>query len=160
MVSGEIEDMYRTYGPLVLRRARAILRDEASARDAMQEVFIRVIHSLDDFKREASPMTWLYRITTNHCLNQLRNQTRRAELLELGHGRERNQTPGLDDRLAMARVLAEVAEELGQVAVYYYLDDLNQDEIAELLGTSRRTVGNRLEEFRTAAQSLLAERVA
>ena len=41
------------------------------------------------------------------------------------------------------------------MAVYYYVDQMNQDEIAATVGTSRKTVGNRLREFRARAQTLL-----
>ena len=67
--------------------------------------------------------------------------------------------PGQSDeaetRLTAATVLSAVPEELREVAIYYYVDQMNHDEIAAMLGTSRRTVGNRLEEFRAAAKRVL-----
>ena len=62
---GNLEDLYRRYGPSVLRRARTLLGNDADAQDAMQEVFMKVMRSSDDFRGAASPMTWLYRVTTN-----------------------------------------------------------------------------------------------
>jgi RNA polymerase sigma-70 factor (ECF subfamily) len=124
----EIDALYRQYGPSVLRRARAILGNEAAAKDALQEVFIRAIRAGDGFRGEASPMTWLYRVTTNLCLNQLRDHARRAELLAEnapppGEGAA---VPGHDERLTVARVLARLPEELREIAVYYFVDQMNQ----------------------------------
>jgi RNA polymerase sigma-70 factor (ECF subfamily) len=51
------------------------------------------------------------------------------------------------------QLLLEVPEQLREIAVYYYVDQMDQEEIAALLGVSRRTVGNRLEEFKAAARA-------
>ena len=59
---------------------------------------------------------------------------------------------GLEERLTLHAVLAGVAEPLREIAVYYYLDQMSHEEIARLLGVSRRTVGNRLVEFHAAAK--------
>ena len=55
----------------------------------------------------------------------------------------------------LAEILEKIPVELCEVAVYYYVDQMNQDEIAATVGTSRKTVGNRLREFRARAQTLL-----
>lgn len=148
----EIEALYRRHGPMVLRRARAILGDDAQAKDAMQEVFIRALRAGDGFRNQASPVTWLYQITTHHCLNLCRDQSRRAKLLEENAPGERHAADP-DDRLTLRAVLARVPDELAEIAVYYYVDQLKQDEIAERMGVSRRTVGNRLEAFLAAARA-------
>jgi RNA polymerase sigma-70 factor (ECF subfamily) len=151
-----IEDLYRTYGPSVLRRARALLGDEHSARDAMQEVFVRAIQSNVKFNDGISPMTWFYRVTTNYCLNQIRNQGRRLRMLSRQSTEE--QTAGsTEDRVAVKEMLGRVPDELAQIAVYYFIDHMKQEEIAEIVGVSRRTIGNRLEEFKKLARIELNE---
>jgi len=150
------EALYDLYGPLVLRRARAMLGDEQAARDAAQEVFVRVLRCFGEFRSEASPVTWLYRTTTNHCLNLLRERSRRGETVELLEARVVEDL-SLDERLTLATVLARVPEHLRDIAVYYYLDQMSHDEIAALLGVSRRTVGNRLVEFHAAARLAAGE---
>jgi RNA polymerase sigma factor (sigma-70 family) len=156
------QGLYDAYGPLVLRRARAMLGDEQAARDAAQEVFLRVLKGLHEFRREASPVTWLYRTTTNLCLNLLRERSRRGETVELTDSWHRAEAMSLDERLTLSAVLARVPEDLREIAVYYYLDQMSHEEIAVLLGVSRRTVGNRLAEFHSAAQAAagVAEEVA
>lgn len=150
--------MYQTYGPMVLRRARGLLGDEQAARDAMHDIFLKAWRAEDGFRGQASPMTWLYRITTNHCLNLLRDERRRRELLAGATARGSGARAGEEDRLAVAELLARVSDHLREIAVYYYVDELSQDEIAEIVGVSRRTVGYRLEEFRAAALALCQPR--
>jgi RNA polymerase sigma-70 factor (ECF subfamily) len=149
----EIEALYRRHGPMVLRRARAILGDDALAKDAMQEVFIRALRAGDGFRKQASPVTWLYQITTHHCLNLCRDRGRRSRLLEANVVPEEKTAADPDDRITLRALLAKVPEELAEIAVYYYVDQMKQDEIAERMGVSRRTVGNRLEAFLAAARA-------
>ena len=68
-----VETLYRTYGPMVLRRCRRLLGDEDSALDAMQDVFVRVLKNQDRLKA-TYPSSLLYRIATNVCLNHIRDQ--------------------------------------------------------------------------------------
>ncbi len=156
MHRASVEELYREYGATVLRRARVILGDEQAAMDAMQEVFVKVLRKGAQFRGEASPMTWLYRVTTNYCLNVIRDRSRRRELLMRQRpDSESSEHHGGEERLALATLLRKIPQELREIAVYYYADQMNQDEIAALLGVSRRTVGNRLEEFRATAQAVL-----
>lgn len=157
MKLADIEDLYRSYGPSVLRRARAILGNEEAARDAMQQVFIKAIDAAAGFRGDSSPMTWLYRMTTNYCLNIIRDSSRRRELLEQHGGIDVGASSSIsaEERATLIKVLDAVDDELQQIAIYYYVDQMNQDEIAEIIGVSRRTVGNRLEAFRAAAQKIV-----
>lgn len=153
-----IEELYRRHGAMVLRRARRILGEEEAARDAMQEVFVKVMRDRESFRGESSPVTWLYKVTTNLCLNKIRDASRRRALLAQNPpdvGEAPGPTP--EDRSTIATFLATLPEELREIAVYYYVDEMNQDEIAEIAGVSRRTVGNRLEEFRVAARAALGD---
>jgi RNA polymerase sigma factor (sigma-70 family) len=157
----ELEALYRCYGPLVRRRARGILGDDLEAQDAVQEVFVRVLRSAGEFRRQSQPSTWLYRIATNLCLNRVRDGRRRREHLdrfgeELHHAPTPS-GPSPDNRATLRRVLAQVPQELAEIAVYYWVDEMDQAEIAEILGLSRRTVGNRLERFRAEALRVLGD---
>jgi RNA polymerase sigma factor (sigma-70 family) len=118
----EVEALYRTYGSVVFRRARALLGSEAEASDAVQDVFIRVLRSFREFRGESSPMTWLYRITTNLCLNRLRDRRRRADLHQelapeqAATGRRLELTPDV------RKLLASLPDDAATAGVYYYLD--------------------------------------
>ncbi|AKF85079.1 hypothetical protein MFUL124B02_08905 [Myxococcus fulvus 124B02] len=67
----EVQDLYDRYAPGMYRRAFALLQREADAWDAVQESCIRGLQSAAGFRREARPMTFIYRVTTNVSLNLL-----------------------------------------------------------------------------------------
>src|ERR1019366_9208627 len=68
------EQLVRTYDQSVLRLAMNLLRSPEDARDVYQEAFLRVYRNLHAFRFDCSFHTWLYRIVTNICLDQLRRR--------------------------------------------------------------------------------------
>lgn len=147
-------ELFARHGPAVYRRARQLLGTHHEAEEALQEVFLRVLTRVDTFEHRSSITTWLYQITTNFCLNRLRDGRRRDELLrEHGEGNAAGGQPPADpEGLALVRqLLGRVGEAEATAAVHVYLDGMTHEEAAELMGVSRRTVGNLLERFRAQA---------
>jgi RNA polymerase sigma-70 factor, ECF subfamily len=73
------EQLVRVYDQSVLRLAMNLLRSPEDARDVYQEAFLRVFRNLDNFRFDCSFHTWLYRIVTNLCLDQMRRRKVRKE---------------------------------------------------------------------------------
>jgi len=152
-----VQELYLRYGSVVHRRASVLLGSAAEADDAVQDVFMRVIHAFAEFRAESSPMTWLYRVTTNLCLNRLRNETRRRELRALVNEpsscscRRIEVTPELRD------ALGRIPESQAMAGIYYFVDGMTHQEIATLLDVSRRTVGNWVEAFARQLREELSE---
>lgn len=151
----DMRELFQKHGPLVYRRARHILGNDADAADATQEIFIRALRGADSFQGQSQVTTWLYRITTNYCLNALRDRRRRRELFEEHVARApRQESSEPADSVTLRRLLSGAPEEQARAAIYVFLDGMSHDEAAEVLGVSRRTVGNLLERFQRAAQAL------
>ncbi len=148
-VDRELADYFRRYAALVYRRALVLMGSKADAEDVVQEVFVRVAGNLDTFRKEAQISTWLYRITTNYCLTQLRNRKRQGALLsERYEGAVRFAgAPTAADGVALRELLAQAEPKAAQAAVYVYIDGMTRPEAAEALGVSLRSVGNLLNRF-------------
>jgi RNA polymerase sigma-70 factor (ECF subfamily) len=71
--------LVRAYDQSVLRLAMNLLRSPEDAQDVYQEAFLRVYRNLNSFRFDCSFHTWLYRIVTNLCLDQLRRRKVRKE---------------------------------------------------------------------------------
>lgn len=147
----DVSDLYRRYGDLVLGRCRTLLRNEADARDVVQEVFLKVHRYRDSFRGDASPSTWLFRITTTTCLNRIRSKRRRPEdpVEELPAGAT---TESVLDQLAVRqlldRLLADQDDRTRECVVYHLVDGMTHDEVGELLGISGAAVRKRISTFR------------
>lgn len=77
IVQGDIhsfEVLYDRYASKVLKRCYFICLNSDQAHDLMQDVWIKVFLNLYAFKKESAFSTWLYRLTTNHCLNYLKSK--------------------------------------------------------------------------------------
>ena len=80
-----LEALMRRHNQALFRTARAILRDDAEAEDAVQDAYIRAFRSLDAFRGESAVRTWLVRIAANEALMRLRSSRRRAEVIPIDH---------------------------------------------------------------------------
>jgi RNA polymerase sigma-70 factor (ECF subfamily) len=78
-----MEALMRRHNRALFRTARAILRDDAEAEDAVQEAYLQAFRSLATFRGEASFSTWLIRITANQALMRRRRQVRHAQVFPI-----------------------------------------------------------------------------
>lgn len=147
-----LRELYERYAARVHDRCRYLLRDEEEARDAMHDVFIKVQKNLAQFRGEASPLTWMTRIATNHCLNLIRakkaawhDRYRREVQVAPKEDSEGARHPERKEllRLCLQRCDPQTAE----AAIYYFVDDMTQAEITQLIGISAPTLRKRLREF-------------
>ncbi len=157
MNKDELAGLYQRYGSLVLRRCRAILRDEAEAQDALQDVFVRALRYNRSLARTESPLGWLYRTGERCCFDRLRKKGREVTVMPavLGQIAQEGLPNGAGEaREVVLAFLGRFDPKVQQVAVLHYLDDLPQEEIAQQLGWSRRTVGKKLALLKRRAQAL------
>ena len=74
MTRDELIDAYRGFGAVVFRRCRQILGNEQDGRDASQEIFERCLRRCNELRPGPELLAWLYRVSTNLCLDRLRTQ--------------------------------------------------------------------------------------
>src|SRR3954467_3582658 len=80
------EALMRRYNRALFRTARAILRDDAEAEDALQEAYLRIYATIGGYRGEARLSTWLARVVANEALMRLRKETRRSAIVPLRPG--------------------------------------------------------------------------
>ena len=153
--------LYREFGPVAYRRCLRLLGDRSAAQDATQEVFVKLLGSMEQLENRATVLPWIYRVATNHCLNLLRDRRHRREesasedqnALAARDGASR--TDAYVDWELARTVLARFDGATQAVAVGIFVDGMNHDEVAGALGISRRTVTRKLERFVVGARRFL-----
>ncbi len=144
--------LFSAYGPRVYRRALRLLGNAADAEEATQEVFIRVLQGIGRFDQQAEITTWLHQITTNYCLNAMRDRARRRELDEEKSVAPSDQVDAGHDALLLVRRLLERADEReGLAAVCVHLDGMSHDEAAAVVADETRVVPPTEMAYRDAA---------
>jgi RNA polymerase sigma-70 factor (ECF subfamily) len=151
-------EAYRLYGPALLRKAERVLANADDARDVVQTLFAELIGR--GGARERFELPLLYRAVTNRCLNMIRDRKNRERLL----AREEPALRGMarvrcDDAVVGLDLLCKLSARLDarhmEVLVCRYVDDMGVEEIAQLVGQSRKTVGKRLARIRDEVAALV-----
>ena len=167
------EALMRRHNRRLYRVARAILRDDSEAEDALQEAYIAAHGALNTFRGDASPVTWLSRLVTYECLARLRKRPRRNHLFPIAaldglpqgeaelEAASNLQMPDAllvraQMRSLLERKLDELPEAFRSVFVLRAVEELSVEETATSLGIAEATVRSR--HFR--ARSLLREALA
>jgi RNA polymerase sigma-70 factor (ECF subfamily) len=151
-----MERVYQRFAPAVFRRARVMLGRDADAWEVVEEVLDRLLLSAGELRHEARPMAWIYRVTSQQCLNHLRARALREPLLAVVSG-----DPAVDaaatEALELLRQWVNHLEMREQsLATLVFLDRLMPDEVAEVLGLSRKTIEREIEQLRMKLQALQA----
>ena len=129
----DVNDYYRRYGPMVLRRCRRLLTDEEEAVDAMQDTFVKLLKNQRRLSGQA-PSSLLYRIATNTCLNRIRDRKNRREtpsgdellvhIADLEQSAER-----IEARSVLDRLFRWEKESTGTIAVMHLVDGMTLEQV-------------------------------
>lgn len=158
----DVEALYRRYGPMVLRRCRALLRNEDDAVDAMQTTFVRLVQAGDRLDDRA-PSSLLYQMATRTCLNVLRTRRRHPEARAA-----ETDADALLSRIAEAgdlgarfvafrvldRLFRDTLDDTRSLAVLHLHDGLTLEEVALVSGLSVSGVRKRLARLRASLHEL------
>lgn len=150
----ELEAIYRTYGFLIHRRCRAVLRDEAAAQDAFQDVFVNLIRYGAGFRDAQSKHGWLYRVADRCCFAHLARRKNPpapiSDALPAPH-------EDLEVRQSVLSALDRMDPDDQTLAVMAFVEGRTQGEISRALGWSRQTINKRVQRLRTHAARLLED---
>lgn len=163
--------LMRRHNRRLFRLARATLRDETEAEDALQEAYVAAYRGFAQFRGDAAIGTWLARLVLNECLGRLRRRRRRDNIAHIfapddQESLDRMATSTLErpDHAAMRdqmrrlleRKVDELPDALRVVFVLRCVEEQSAAEVAACLGIPEATVRTR--QFR--ARSLLRDALA
>src|SRR5437870_12876044 len=124
--------------------------DSSAAADVTQQVFVKLMTRIGQFRGNSEFTTWLHRLVVNCCLDERRKQRRFVPLAEFGlteTGRQISHATSYARRELAGHVQAAIAElkpKLRWPILLKYVEGLSYQEIAEVLGCSKGTVASRL----------------
>jgi RNA polymerase sigma-70 factor (ECF subfamily) len=169
------EALMRRHNTRLFRVARAILRDDAEAEDALQDAYLDAYRHIRDFRGDAQPATWLTRIVVNQALMRLRRSKRGGVVVPFGTRHPDSQTGTEEDvadettespssatlRAEIRRMLERRIDELPvafrTVFVMRDVEDMTVAETADCLAIPAATVRTRLFRARALLRAALAD---
>ena len=157
------DSLVRRYDRSVLRLALHMLGNEQDAQDVHQDAFIKAYRHLSNFRFECSFYTWLYRIVTNLCLDQLRRRKSRREdpsTVDDGSGESIDLLANLTDGRASANPARELERKGMSEAIQSALAELTPRErtvfeLKHYQGLKLRTIGEMLSTTEETAKNTL-----
>ena len=172
--SGDIESfelLISAYDKRAYNIAYRIMGNEEDAKDMAQEALLRIYKSIKDFKGQSSFSTWLYRIVTNVCLDELRRrknekyismdstiQTDSGELhMELCSDKETPESvyERVEQKELIMNAIGELSEDYKSAIVLRDIQGFSYEEISKMLDCSLGTVKSRI----NRARNMLRERL-
>ena len=159
----DIAAWYEKYSPMVIRRCRALLRDEDEAMDAVHDVFVNLLRA-EGRLSGSYPSSLLYTMATNVCLNRLRDRKRtdwggkfnQEEFCSAGNA-DAGEYDRVDAKLLVEAILEDESEDTQAICFMYHGDGMTLREIGEAVGLSISGIRKRLEAFRKRARLKLGE---
>ena len=147
----DVEDFYKRYAPMVLRRCRFLLRNEEKALDAMQDTFVKILMYRERLDGRY-PSSLLFRIATNICLNIISREKRGAECVydeildNIAISDDIEKKIEAEDLLD--RIFLKEKSSTREIAVMHYVDNMTLEEVADEVGLSVSGVRKRLRQLK------------
>jgi len=157
------DQLVRRYDGSVLRLAQHMLGNEQDAQDVHQEAFLKAYRHLSNFRFECSFYTWLYRIVTNLCLDQMRRRKSRREdasTLIDSEGGEMDLMANVQDERSGANPARELDRKLLSRRIQAALEKLTPRErmvfeLKHYQGLKLRVIGEMLQTSEETAKNTL-----
>lgn len=137
-----INELFQRFHTRVATWCFRFTGDRESAADLAQDIFLKAYRNLDSFRGDAKFSTWLYSISRNHCVNEMRSRSARPEevsnTLDLECGKEESVLRALEKQEALRTMQELIGEALDdtetKVMTLHYGEDITLDAITRLLG--------------------------
>jgi RNA polymerase sigma-70 factor (ECF subfamily) len=157
--------VYEAYKDTVYSMALYFFRgDAATAADVTQQVFLRLMDKIGQFKGESAFSTWLHRFVANACVDRTRSGWRRATFVDPAELDTRPAASSGNDELehrerarSIHAALADLTPKIRMAIVLRYFEDLSYAEMATALNCSIGTVASRLSKGHAVLGRRLAE---
>ncbi len=146
------EEIYDRYADKVYRKCLSFVKDQAKAEDFTHDIFLKLIVRVGSFKENSKFSTWLFSITYNYCMDQLRTSKKLAED-ELTEGidiiDDSDEISDIDmDAKRLREVLDGISMEERTILLMKYQDEFSIKDIADTFGLTESAVKMRLKRTR------------
>lgn len=135
----EFNKLYEIYWDKIFRLCMGYVNDSDQAKDLAQETFMTVWEKLSTFRNEANIGTWIFRIATNTCLSQIKNN-KKIYSEELSDNLVEVNEETLDEEIKMLYHYISEFPELDRIIISLELEGIKQSEISKIVGLSDSNV--------------------
>lgn len=158
------ETLIQQHEKIVYNVALRMMNHREDAKDISQEVFIKAYRNITGFDERSAFSTWIYRITVNTCIDEIRKRKGKQKLFldnefENEEGTRKQELPSScdtpeeslirkEEKSEILMALQEISEDYKTVFILRDIRGLSYDEIAEITGLALGTVKSRISRAR------------
>lgn len=157
------ESLYSQYINKVYQKCLMMTKDSEAAQDYTQDIFVKVFSKLDQFDNKSSLSTWLFSITHNYCLDQIRLSkrlpTQSMDYHLANEVQEEDTTTNSQEQLSLLnQLLKQLPSEEITLLKLKYEQEMSVAELSEYYQVSQSAMKMRLKRTRYKLASLYAEK--
>ncbi|MFN3850914.1 MAG: RNA polymerase sigma factor [Spirosomataceae bacterium] len=157
------EELYDRYVDKVYRKCLSFIKNEAQAEDFTHDIFLRLVLKIGSFKEHAKFSTWLYSITYNYCMDQMRLAKRQAEEaldenFDLEEDEEDSEFSEMQGKV-LKKAMEKIAPDEKAILLMKYQDDFSIKEIADTFNLTESAVKMRLMRTKEKLKKIYLENI-
>lgn len=154
------QTLHSDYHGMVHTLCRGFMKGDSDlAADLTQDVFINVWNALPGYRAQASYKTWIYRITVNTCLLQIRKDKKRTNV-PLESAEQVTETDTGNKQVEAEQVLYRAIgklEEVERLMIMMVLDEVEYEEIASIMGITENNLRVKIHRIKTRLKTLIED---
>ncbi|MDQ0253045.1 RNA polymerase sigma-70 factor (ECF subfamily) [Evansella vedderi] len=162
-----IDQLMEKYGNDILHLVYTYVKNQTTAEDLTQEIFIKCYEKLDDFKQQSSMKTWLYRIAINHSKDYLRSWHYRkitlndkiAEYIPSKSKQVEEEIIAKNEETTLTKAVMALPIKYREIVFLHYYEELTLLEISSTTTTNINTVKTRLKRAKELLKDMIKEEV-
>jgi RNA polymerase sigma factor (sigma-70 family) len=151
-IESTFQSLHREHYPMVLTLCRGFMKgDSELAADLAQDVFINVWNALPGYRADASYKTWIYRITVNTCLLQIRKDKKKINVpLEAATHVAESDTGSKqqENQQLLYRAMGKL-DEVERLMIMMVLEEVPYEEIASIIGITENNLRVKIHRIKT-----------
>jgi len=157
-------ELYGRYSDKVYSKCLSLLKNEAAAQDAAQDIFLKIFLNLAKFNKKSRFSTWVYSITYNYCIDYLRRKKKEKTILTDDENEKDPAEEEVDDKEILemeierlAYILDKIPEDDKMVLLMKYREDLSIKDISKAFDKSESAIKMKLKRAKNKVRKLYNE---
>jgi RNA polymerase sigma factor (sigma-70 family) len=140
---------------ILYKVANSFCKENEGRKDLIQEIFVQLWKSFDNYNDEYKRSTWIYRISLNTAISFYRKETRRSKIsyplteLHLNLS-DSNDKEAIESNLGHLQQFISELKEIDKALMLLYLDEKSYKEISEIIGYTETNVATKISRIKTA----------
>lgn len=153
----EFEKIYIRQSTKILNLCRTYLGNEEDAKEAVQNIFIKLLEKHITFKDTNHETAWLCKTTRNHCLDVLKSSwhKKRVDMESVPETSATSNNQDNHENAILKKALNQLSIKQKEVIYLYYYEEYSIKEISKMLGRSQSTIQSQLAAGRKKLKELI-----